>query len=112
MSRPWYWTPTNFIATELRHDHSSGFWFAPGVDVVPVGYFVNSTNTVRTPAYTLLNVKVGYDYKPWNLAVFFEGRNLTDKPFVSAVQVDDATGNYFFPGDQRGFYGSVAWRWK
>ena len=35
-----------------------------------------------------------------------------DKPFVSTVQVDDATGNYFFPGDQRGFYGSVAWRWK
>ena len=55
---------------------------------------------------------MGYDYKPWNLGVFFEGRNLTDKRFVSAVNVDDANGNYFFPGDGRGFYGSVAWRWK
>ncbi len=57
-------------------------------------------------------MKLGYEYKPWNLGLFFEGRNLGDKRFVSAVQVDDANRNYFFPGDGRGFYGSVAWRWK
>jgi outer membrane receptor protein involved in Fe transport len=55
---------------------------------------------------------MGYEYKPWNLGIFFEGRNLGDQRFVSAVQVDDANRNYFFPGDGRGFYGSVAWRWK
>ena len=104
--------PVHNINAELRYDHASGFWFAPGVEIVPKGYFVDSANTVRTPAYTLFNVKLGFDYKPWNLGVFFEGRNLTDKRFVSAVNVDDANGNYFFPGDQRGFYGSVAWRWK
>ena len=100
------------INAEVRYDHGSGFWIAPGVEVVPHGYFVNSANTVRTPAYTLFNVKMGFEYKPWNLAVFFEGRNLTDTPFVSAVAVDDANGNFFYPGDQRGYYGSVAWRWK
>src|SRR5262249_3925674 len=104
--------PTNFINTELRYDHASGFWFAPGVEIVPNGYYVNSANTVSTPAYTLVNLKIGFNYRPWNLEVFFEGRNLGDKSFVSAVQVDDANGNYFFPGDGRGFYGSVAWRWK
>ena len=83
--------PAHFITAELRYDHASGFWIAPGVEIVPQGYFVNSANTVRTPAYTLVNVKVGFDYKPWNLGVFFEGRNLTDKSFVSAVNVDDAT---------------------
>ncbi len=104
--------PANFIVTELRYDHDSGFWIAPGVEIVPQGYFVNSANTVRTPAYTLFNVKMGFEYKPWNVGIFFEGRNLTGKRFVSAVAVDDANGNYFYPGDQRGFYGSVAWRWK
>ena len=104
--------PIHNINTELRYDHSSGFWIAPGLEIVPLGYFVNSANTVKTPAYTLFNVKMGFEYKPWNVGIFFEGRNLTDKAFVSAVNVDDATGSYFFPGDQRGFYGSVAWRWK
>ena len=104
--------PVHNIVAEVRYDHGSGFWIAPGVEAVPKGYFVNSVNTVRTPAYALFNIKTGFEYKPWNLAVFFEGRNLTDTPFVSAVNVDDANGNYFFPGDQRGYYGSVAWRWK
>lgn len=104
--------PEHFINTEVRYDHASGFWFAPGVEIVPRGYFVDSANTTRTPSYTLVNVKLGYEYKPWNLGVFFEGRNLGDKRFVSAVQVDDANRQYFFPGDARGFYGSVQWRWK
>jgi len=104
--------PEHFVNTEIRYDHASGFWFAPGVEIVPRGYFVDSANTTRTPSYTLVNVKLGYEYKPWNLGLFFEGRNLGDKRFVSAVQVDDANRNYFFPGDGRGFYGSVAWRWK
>jgi iron complex outermembrane receptor protein len=104
--------PEHFINTEVRYDHASGFWFAPGVEIVPRGYFVDSANTTRTPSYTLVNVKLGYEYKPWNLGIFFEGRNLGDKRFVSAVQVDDANRNYFFPGDGRGFYGSVVWRWK
>jgi iron complex outermembrane receptor protein len=104
--------PVHFINTEVRYDHASGFWIAPGVEIVPQGYFVDSANTTRTPSYTLVNVKLGYEYKPWNLGIFFEGKNLGDKRFVSAVQVDDANRNYFFPGDGRGFYGSVVWRWK
>ena len=30
----------------------------------------------------------------------------------TTLSVDDANRNYFYPGDGRGFYGSVAWRWK
>jgi hypothetical protein len=57
-------------------------------------------------------VKVGFKYRPWALEVFLAGRHHADKRFVSAVAVDDANGNYFYPGDGRAFYGSVAWRWK
>lgn len=104
--------PTHFVNTELRYDHRSGFWVAPGVEVVPQGYFVDSANTTRTPTYALVHLKIGFDYKPWGIGLLFEARNLNDKSFVSAVNVDDANRNYFFPGDQRAFYGSVAWRWK
>ena len=104
--------PEHFIVSELRYDHGSGFWGAPSMENVPKAYFVNSANTNRTSAYMLGNLAMGYDYKPWNLSVFFLARNLTDKQYISSVFVDDANGNYFFPGDGRAFYGGVAVRWK
>jgi iron complex outermembrane recepter protein len=104
--------PRNFVLAELRYDHASGFWVAPGVEVVPHGYFVNSENNARTEAYTLFNVRMGYDYKPWNLAVFFEARNLTNANYAAAVQVDASNLRFFEPGDGRAFYGGVQWRWK
>jgi len=104
--------PRHFLRAELRWDHPSGFWLAPNVELVPEGYVVNSTNRNRTPAYELGGVRMGYDYKPWNLSIFFEGKNLADTPWVSSVVVDSATGRFFEPGDGRAFYGGIAWRWK
>ncbi|HZV95785.1 MAG TPA: TonB-dependent receptor [Candidatus Nitrosocosmicus sp.] len=104
--------PRHFVIAELRYQHASGFWFAPGVEVVPHGYFVNSENNARTEAYTLFNVRLGYDYKPWNLGVFLEGRNLTNASYASSVQVDASNRRFFEPGDGRAVYGGVQWRWK
>jgi len=104
--------PRHFVLAELRYQHACGFWIAPGVEVVPHGYYVNSENNARTQAYTLFNVKLGYDYKPWNLGVFFEARNLTDAVYASSVQVDAANRRFFEPGDGRAFYGGIQWRWK
>ena len=104
--------PRHFLLAEIRYDHTCGFWFAPGVEVVPHGYYVNSENNARTQAYTLFNVRMGYDYKPWNLGVFFEGRNLMGATYAASVQVDAANRRFFEPGDGRAFYGGVQWRWK
>jgi iron complex outermembrane recepter protein len=104
--------PGHFIQSELRYDHGGGFWFAPGIEVVPWGYNVNSANDARTSAYTLFNVRMGYTYKPWRLEAFFEGRNLTNATYSSSVQVDSANRRFFEPGDGRAFYGGLAWRFK
>lgn len=104
--------PTNFIRAELRYDHSSGFWFAPNVEVTPNGYFVDSINRHRTTAYTLANVRLGYTYKPWNLSAHFEARNMGNETYTSSVQVDSANLRFFEPGDGRAFYGGIEWRWK
>ena len=82
------------------------------MEFVPKGYFVDSANTTRTPSYGLVGVRMGYDHKPTNLSVFFEGRNLTDKHYVSSVVVDSAVGRFFEPGDGRAFYGGVSWRFR
>lgn len=104
--------PEHYIRSELRYEHPVGFWVAPDVEWVPTSYVVNSENTARTEAYALFNVRLGYTYKPWNLSTFFEARNLADKQYISAVTVDDANGRFFLPGDGRGFYGGVSWRWR
>jgi iron complex outermembrane recepter protein len=106
--------PRHFLRTELRYDHRSGVWVAPGVEVVPTGYHVNSENVSRdrAEAYALFNVRAGYDYKPWKVGVFFEARNLTDATYASSVVVDAADKRFFEPGDGRAFYGGLEWRWK
>jgi iron complex outermembrane recepter protein len=104
--------PEHFIRAELRYDHRSGGWIAPGVEVVPHGYDVTSENDARTQAYTLFNVRAGYDHAPWGLGVFFEARNLTDATYASAVVVDAANKRFFEPGDGRAFYGGLQWRWQ
>jgi iron complex outermembrane receptor protein len=103
--------PRHYLQTELRYDHPSGAWFGPGIESVPESYFVDSANTARAPAYTLFNIRAGYTYKPWNLDLLFEGRNLTDKSYVAGVFVDDGNGRYYQPGDGRGFFGGLRWRW-
>ena len=104
--------PRHFIRSELRYASNLGFWIAPGVEIVPTGYFVNSENTVRSPNYSLFTTRAGYDYKPWNVGIYFEGRNLTNERYVFAVQVDNANARFFEPGDGRAFYGGVQWSWK
>ena len=105
-------TPRHFIQTELRYDHGGGFWMAPGLDIVPKSYFVNSENDARNDRYTLVNFKAGFEHKPSGLGVFFEARNLTDTHYSAAVATDDANRRFFFPGDGRSFYGGLSWRWR
>ncbi len=104
--------PEHFVRGEVRYDHPQGFWFAPNVEVVPVGYFVTSENTRRSDPYTLVNLRLGYNWKPWNLDFFFEARNLSDKQYMSSIIVDDATGRFIEPGDGRAFYAGVSYRWR
>jgi len=39
------------------------------VESLPVGYPVNSDNMVQNDPYTLLNLRLGYDHKPWNFSI-------------------------------------------
>ncbi|MGH7964774.1 MAG: TonB-dependent receptor family protein [Candidatus Binatia bacterium] len=103
--------PRHFIRSELRYEHPSGFWIAPGVEAVPERYFVNSENDASTDTYALFSLRMAYEYKPLRLTLFFEARNLTDETYASAVQVDSADRRFFEPGDGRAFYGGVAWKW-
>jgi iron complex outermembrane receptor protein len=104
--------PRHFVRAEVRYDHASGFWFAPNVELVPHGYFVNSENNARTQAYTTVGTRMGYTYKPWQLTAFFEGRNLNNVTYTSSVVVDAANRRFYEPADGRAFYGGLEWRFR
>jgi len=105
-------TPENLIHTEVVYRHDSGLWLGPFVDSAMSHWAVNSANTVFAPSYVLVGVRAGYDYqpsqnKPALCRFFFEGRNLTNATWVSAVSPDSGNGAYFYPGDGRAFYGGL-----
>src|SRR5262252_8825037 len=103
--------PEHFIRAEVRYENALGFYVAPQWENVPKRYPVNSTNQNFTSPYALVGIQMGYTYRPWNASVYFTGTNLANKSYISAVVTDDALGQSFYPGDGRGFYGGLQWRW-
>jgi len=103
--------PAHFIRGEVRYDNALGFYVAPQFENVPKRYPVNSANTNFTSPYALVGLQMGYTYKPGNASLSFTAANLANKSYISAVVTDDANGQSFYPGDGRGFYGGLQWRW-
>src|SRR5262249_14942286 len=75
-----------------------GFYIAPQFENVPKRYFVNSTNTNGTSPYVLWGIQLGYTYKPWNMSVYFQGANLANTSYISAVVTGDALGPVLLSG--------------
>jgi iron complex outermembrane receptor protein len=99
--------PTHFMAVELRYAHPAGFTFTPALEWVPLGYFVNSTNTQRNDAWVTLGVRAEWTLDRAGLTVFVEGRNLTDTRYAATVQVDNAAGQSLEPADGRALYAGL-----
>jgi iron complex outermembrane receptor protein len=79
---------------------------------VPRKYNVDSANTEFADPYALLGVKIGYRSQR-GFSVFLEAKNLTDRTYASTTSVVStfAGQSLFFPGDGRGFFGGVEWKW-
>ena len=74
-------------------------------------WFVDSENLNSAGEYVLWNLRAGYDHAPSGVSLFVEGRNLADRDYVSSVVVDAGDQRYFEPGDGRGVFGGIEWRW-
>jgi len=104
--------PRHLTRAELRYRHPSGATLAPTVEWVPQGLFADNANTQRTSAYALLGLRAGWDFAN-GLSVFAEGRNLTDKRYVSSASVAPVAtpaSALFEPGFGRSVYGGLGFR--
>ena len=104
--------PRHLLRAELRYRHPSGATVAPTVEWVPEGFFVDNANTVRTSAYALIGLRAGWDFEN-GLSLFAEGRNLTDRRYISNASVAPVAAPnaaLFEPGFGRSVYGGVQFR--
>ncbi|WP_448664109.1 TonB-dependent receptor family protein [Sphingomonas sp. CJ20] len=105
--------PKHYLRAELLYKHRSGFYAGPNVEWAPGHYFADNANTLRVDPYALLNLRAGFDTgKHWS--VYVEGRNLTDKHYISTVAiagVANAASEIFNPGTGRAVYGGIRFKW-
>lgn len=105
--------PKHLLRAELLYRHSSGFYAGPNVEWAPGHYFADNANSLTVDPYALLNLKAGFDAgHRWS--AYVEGRNLTDKHYISTVAVAgvaDAASELFNPGTGRAVFGGVRFQW-
>lgn len=90
-------------------------WFVGANVEWQSAYAVDFVNITDNDSYTLLGARAGYRADQ-GLAVFVEGRNLTDEDHVPTTNLANpaqATAGQalFFPGDGVSIYGGVEWRY-
>jgi iron complex outermembrane receptor protein len=103
--------PPHYVRAELLYKHPSGISFGPNVEWVPVSYYVDSANTLTTEPYALLGMRAAYDGPSYS--AYIEGRNLTNKTYISSVSVTDvATPGLaaFWPGNGISVFAGVRYK--
>jgi iron complex outermembrane recepter protein len=105
--------PRHFYRAELLYEHPCGFYAGPNVEWAPQSYFVDLANTLEADGYALLGFKFGYRAKK-GLSFFVEAKNLTDATYAATtgvVTTATPASAVFFPGDGRGLFAGVEWKW-
>ena len=67
--------------------------------------YVNERNTDAAPAYTVANVRAGFEQRVgrWTLREFARINNLADRNYVGSVIVGDTNGRFFEPSARRNY---------
>ena len=93
--------PPHLYRAELRYDHPSGWFVAPSIEQA-ADTWVDYSNTVKAPGYTVLNLGAGITLSD-RTSLFVDARNLTDEHYVSNFNaVTDArvaSTAVFWPGE-------------
>ena len=73
-------------------------------------FFANDANTARKDAYTVLNLRFGYDTYLGNIrfSPFIGLNNITDEHYNGLVRLNAVGGRYFEPAPDFNAYGGLA----
>lgn len=106
--------PPHQVFGELLYRHPAGLY--GGIDVLYVGgFFVDDENTEKNGAYTVANLRLGYEHvrRGWKIAPFLGLQNLFDERYNSNVRINAVGGRFFEPAPVFNIYGglTVAYQW-
>ena len=102
-------TVEQLLFAELDYRHPAG-WFG-AIDALHVGdQFANNANTVADDAYTLSNLRLGFDAGRGGatFSPFIGVNNLFDQAYNSNIRINAFGGRFFEPGPERNIYGGIA----
>ena len=108
-------TPEHILRTTATYRHPSGFYFAPSVDVIPTGAWVDYANTMRAPSHTLIGLQTGVEMAN-GVLLYLDARNLTDRRYISdfgtVTDARTASTAVFYPGTGRSVYAGMRFALK
>lgn len=109
--------PSHLIRAELIWENRAGYYAGPTVEWVPTKAYVDQANTLSAEPYALLGFKFGRRVDE-GLSWFVEAKNLTDERYAATTGVvakaganPSSTSRNFLPGDGRGMYAGLEWKW-
>lgn len=102
--------PRNVLRTALSYTRADGFYLTPTIDWVPGGAWVDYANTLKTPGYALLGLKLGATLRG-GLSFYVDLRNLTNRRYVAdfapVLNAGATPVNTFYPGAGRSIYAGM-----
>ncbi len=104
--------PEHFLRAELRYDHTSGFWFAPGRRGGAARLLRQQREQRPHPGLYALQRPRRLRLQALEARRLLRGAQPDQRTYTSSVVVDDANKRFFEPGDGRAFYGGLEWRWR
>jgi iron complex outermembrane receptor protein len=105
--------PRHIMRAELLYKHPSGVFFGPNVEWVPQAYFVDSVNTLKTEAYAIWGLKLGFD-NGGPFSAYVEARNLADTAYIASASIINVANPallLFEPGTGRAVFAGIKYRW-
>ncbi len=105
--------PRHYYQAELRYAHASGFYAALTTEYASQ-MFVDYANSVRADSHLIFGNRIGYDAPGGRWQAWAELRNIGDRHYAATVTpgYDDAGKDVArsTPGEGRGVYAGVRWR--
>lgn len=100
--------PPHQLFTELFYAHPSGFYGALNLLFVD-DFFANDANTERNDAYTVLNLRMGYEMHLGHARVspFVGLNNISDENYNGLVRLNALGRRFFEPAPDFNVYGGV-----
>jgi iron complex outermembrane receptor protein len=92
----WRYAPTGFHAgVEVRHSGK---------------IYVNDPNTEAADAYTIWNLRVGFEQRQrkWRLTEFVRVNNVSDHQYVGSVIVAETNNRFYEPAPGRNWIGGIS----